>query len=378
MKIAIRKATIKDLKFFHKLRNEVSTRKNSFKTKYIKISSHNEWYKKNLLNKNLIFLVGLVNKQKIGFIRFYKKKKITTISIAIAQKYRDRGYGSIFLKKSENFLKEKIKVIAIIKNGNKASIRFFEKNNYKILKRGKNHLKYYKKINFLTIQKRVLICVAHPDDETIGCGGAIAHHVKNKDKVYCIYMTDGVGARFSRIKNSLINERKKNSKLAAKILGFEWLSDYCGNFPDNGMDKVKLLEVVKKIEIVKQKIKPHIIYTHNPHDLNVDHRIVAAATLTAFRPQAKEVWNKILAFEIPSSTDFAYFKKNKVFQPNYFLDIRKFWAKKKKALQAYATEIKKFPNSRSLKGIEILSKFRGIQNGLEQAEAFQILKHIKK
>ena len=45
------------------------------------------------------------------------------------------------------------------------------------------------------MKKRVLICVAHPDDKTIGCGGAIAHHIKDKDKVYCLYMTDGVGAR---------------------------------------------------------------------------------------------------------------------------------------------------------------------------------------
>lgn len=228
------------------------------------------------------------------------------------------------------------------------------------------------------MKKRVLICVAHPDDETIGCGGAIAHHVKDKDKVYCIYMTDGVGARYSKTKDKLIHQRKKNSQLAAKILGFKWLSDYCGNFPDNGMDKVKLLDVVKKIEKAKKKIIPHIIYTHNPHDLNVDHKIVAEATLIAFRPQAKEVWKKILAFEIPSSTDFAYFKKNKIFQPNYFLDIKKYWNKKKKALQAYKTEIKKFPNSRSLKGIEILSKFRGLQNGLSQAEAFQILKDISR
>jgi LmbE family N-acetylglucosaminyl deacetylase len=228
------------------------------------------------------------------------------------------------------------------------------------------------------MKKRVLICVAHADDETIGCGGAIAHHVKNKDKVYCIYMTNGVGARHFKTKDNLINQRKKNSLLAAKILGFEWLSNYCGDFPDNAMDKVKLLDVVKIIEKAKKKIMPHIIYTHNPHDLNVDHRTVAEATLIAFRPQAKEIWEKILALEIPSSTDFAYFKKNNTFQPNYFLDIKKYWNKKKKALLSYKKEIKKFPNSRSLKGIEILSKFRGMQNGLEQAEGFQILKKIKR
>jgi|LakMenEpi03Aug12_release.lakeMendotaPanAssembly.Ray.scaffolds.fasta_scaffold463227_1 LmbE family N-acetylglucosaminyl deacetylase len=226
------------------------------------------------------------------------------------------------------------------------------------------------------MKKRILICVAHSDDETIGCGGAIAHHVKSKDKVYCIYMTDGVGARYSNSKDNLIYQRKKNSQLASKILGFEWLADCCGNFPDNALDKVKLLDVVKIIEKAKKKISPHIIYTHNPHDLNIDHRVVAEATLTAFRPQAKEIWEKILAFEIPSSTDFAYFKKNKNFDPNYFLDIKKHWKKKKRALLAYKKEIKIFPNSRSLKGIEILSKFRGLQNGLPQAEAFQILKEL--
>ena len=228
------------------------------------------------------------------------------------------------------------------------------------------------------MKKRILICVDNPDDETIGCGGAIAHHVKGKDRVYCIYMTDGVGARYSKTKDHLIYQRNKNSLLASKILGFKWLLDCCGNFPDNGMDKAKFLDVVKKIEKAKKKIRPHIIYTHNPQDLNIDHRVVAEATLTAFRPQAKEIWKKILAFEVPSSTDFAYFKKNKIFQPNYFLDIKKYWNKKKRALQAYKTEIKKFPNSRSLKGIEILSKFRGMQNGLEQAEGFQILKQIKR
>ena len=228
------------------------------------------------------------------------------------------------------------------------------------------------------MNKKILICVAHPDDETIGCGGAIVHHINSNDKVYCIYMTNGISARHSKIKDTLIHRRKENALLASKILGFKWLLDCCGDFPDNGMDKVKLLDVVKIIEKAKRKIMPHIIYTHNPHDLNVDHRVVAEATLTAFRPQTKEVWKKILAFEIPSSTDFAYFKKNNTFQPNYFLDIKKYWNKKKKALLAYKKEIKKYPNSRSLKGIEILSKFRGIQNGLEQAEGFQILKQIKR
>jgi LmbE family N-acetylglucosaminyl deacetylase len=229
----------------------------------------------------------------------------------------------------------------------------------------------------MIIKKSILVVIAHPDDETIGCGGAISNHVKNGDKVHCVYMSDGVSSREKKKNDLLINKRKNNAIRAAKILGFKWLFEFSGRFSDNKMDNVSLLKIVKVIEDIKKKINPHIIYTHFPYDLNVDHQAVANATMTAFRPQSDERWEKILSFEIPSSTDFAYFK-NKSFSPNYFININKFWKKKKKALLCYGNEIKKYPNSRSLKGIEILSRLRGVESGLNQAEAFQILREIRR
>ena len=161
--------------------------------------------------------------------------------------------------------------------------------------------------------KTIMIIVAHPDDETIGCGGAIAHHSKNNDKVFCIYMTDGISSRLKSRNKSLITERKKNSHLASKILGFKWLYNLCGDFPDNSIDKINILKIIKLIEKAKKKINPDIIYTHHPYDLNIDHQIVSKAVLTAFRPLAKERWNKIITFEIPSATDYAYYKDEKNF-----------------------------------------------------------------
>ena len=98
--------------------------------------------------------------------------------------------------------------------------------------------------------------------------------------------------------------RLKNSIKASKILGFNWIN-IDKNFDDNEMDKVSLLSVIKVIEKVKEKIQPDIIYTHYDKDLNIDHRIVSQAVLTAFRPMKDEKLEKIFFFEVLSATDYS-------------------------------------------------------------------------
>ena len=135
MKIKIRKASIKDAIFFYELRNEKSARNNFFNKKNIKYNDHLKWYKKKIKKKNTIFLVALINNsEKIGTIRYETEKIFTNISINISKKFRNLGYGSKIIKNSEKFLKKKLIIISRIKNNNKASIKIFTKNNYKVIK----------------------------------------------------------------------------------------------------------------------------------------------------------------------------------------------------------------------------------------------------
>ena len=224
---------------------------------------------------------------------------------------------------------------------------------------------------------KILICVAHPDDETIGCGGTIRKHFLNKDKIYCLSLTDGVSAR-KNSSDKKIREREKNSFIAAKILGFNWVREKSKKFMDNRLDDVNLLDIIKHIEIVKKKINPNLIFTHNSTDLNIDHRKVFESVITAFRPQPKESWEKIYTFEIPSATDYRNLKNIKSFQPNSYVDISKTWVSKFKALKAYKSEIKKEPHSRSLGGIKTLAKLRGYESGTKMAEAFELVKELKR
>lgn len=221
--------------------------------------------------------------------------------------------------------------------------------------------------------KKILVVVAHPDDETIGMGGVIRRHIQNGDQVSIISMTDGVGSR-NKVETRDVLMRKEAANQAAKILGFSWLKQH--EFEDNCLDKYSLLEVVKCIEFAKKQICPDIVYTHSGSDLNIDHRIVGSAVLTAFRPVPDEACSEIRVFEIASATDYGHNSFTGEFNPNLFVNIEDTWQSKEDALKAYSLEMREYPHSRSFEGIKTLAKIRGCQVGLRMAEAFQVLRKI--
>tara|TARA_B100001057_G_C22601089_1_gene852815 strand:+ start:159 stop:848 length:690 start_codon:yes stop_codon:yes gene_type:complete len=222
-------------------------------------------------------------------------------------------------------------------------------------------------------KKRVLVIVAHSDDESFGCGGLIKKLSLKKNIVKVISFTNGISSRKNQKINE-IKERKKSAINASKVLGFKWLAQY--DYPDNELDKVSLLKIIQIIEGYKKKFKPHIVITHNFSDLNIDHRKIAEGTLTAFRPEPNEILEKFLTFEIPSATDFRVLKSKKNFLPNYFVNIENVFKYKLDAIKCYKKEIKKYPHSRSIGGVKNLNKVRGNQAGLKYAEAFEIIRQI--
>ena len=222
---------------------------------------------------------------------------------------------------------------------------------------------------------KILVVAAHPDDETIGCGGAIARHVSEGDEVGIITLTNGVSARVGANKKDELNRRDAAEK-AMNLLGAKWIGQ--GDFSDNGMDKNPLLEIIKYIEDSKETFYPDIIYTHTPHDLNIDHRVTTSAVLTAFRPQPEESYQEIRLFEEPSSSDFTTESLHGSFAPNLFIDITNFITFKMEALKFYDTEMREYPHSRSYMNVETVAKYRGASVGIPLAEAFQIVRSIQR
>ncbi|MBE0351606.1 PIG-L deacetylase family protein [Pseudoalteromonas lipolytica] len=215
---------------------------------------------------------------------------------------------------------------------------------------------------------QVLIIAAHPDDEALGCAGTIAKHIAEGDIVSILFMTNGVSSRGGFDKNDEIVRASAMEK-AISTLGVK--NSQFFNFPDNQMDSVPLLEIVKAIETAIIQYKPSIIYTHFAYDLNIDHQLTHQAVMTACRPVKGCSVKKILSFEILSSTEWKS-TCHPDFKAQYIVDITKFWNKKLQALDCYQEELRNFPHSRSLRCIEALATLRGASHGFEKAEAFQV------
>lgn len=218
---------------------------------------------------------------------------------------------------------------------------------------------------------KVHIIAAHPDDEVLGCGIAIARHADAGDAVTVSFLTDGVGARGNAGAEDA-RQRKADAERAAAILGIADLRFH--DFPDNALDSLPLLHVVRAVEEDAAAIDAEIVYMHHGSDLNIDHIIAAKAALTCYRPLPGASAARMLAFETPSATGWDF--GNTPFTPNVFIDGEASIERKVAALEAYRAEIRPFPHARSGDCLRARARYWGSLMGLAAAEPFMLVRDI--
>ena len=234
----------------------------------------------------------------------------------------------------------------------------------------------------------ILVIIAHPDDEVLGMGGTILKHAKNGDRVTVAYLTTGITSRrsvnyktnpkYEPTKKQEANMRKQISELrsdAKKVCKFlKVKKTMFFDYPDNELDTISLLKIIKTVEKLVKETKPERIYTSHFGDLNIDHRIVYESVLTAVRPTELTV-KEILCFELLSSTEWSFSYE---FKPNYFIDIKNELENKIKAMKLYKNEIRKYPHPRSVESTKHTACKWGTVSGFFAAEAFQLIRKFEK
>jgi N-acetylglucosamine malate deacetylase 1 len=220
----------------------------------------------------------------------------------------------------------------------------------------------------------ILAICAHADDEAYGIAGTLARHAAHGDMVHLLFLADGVTARdvayepMRRVAE--IAARKAMAEAAARAMGAQ--PPCFLDLPDNRLDRLDLLDIVKPIEAVIAELRPATIYTNHANDLNVDHGIAHRAVLTACRPLPGFSVTALYAFETLSSTEWE--PDGAVFRPARYVDISGFTDAKMAAIRAYDAEMRAFPHPRSPEAVEALWRLRGAQAGLTAAEALVVVR----
>lgn len=203
----------------------------------------------------------------------------------------------------------------------------------------------------------VLAIGAHFDDLELGCGGALARHCQNGDKVVGFVATDSGFSNLEGVQLRKNETARQEAETASRIIGYDLALGRIPTFYLEYGEQIhcKLLKLIEENHI-------EMIYTHWVHDVHHDHRNLALATLHA----ARHV-NRIVMYRSN------WYSSEKEFCENFFVDITETWVAKEKAIRAYQSEM-----DRTGEAWLTYFKQEAVNNGLKigtaYAEAFQVVR----
>ena len=226
--------------------------------------------------------------------------------------------------------------------------------------------------------KKIMVVVAHPDDELLGLGATMHKLIQEyKVQTHVVILGEGITSRGDERNpeewEKELKIHKQNIKDAQAAIGYHSVSTH--DFPDNRFDTVALLDIIKVVEKEKEQFKPEIIFTHHGGDLNVDHQRTFEAVITATRPMKDEVVKTIITFETPSGTEWQGSSDPRRFIPNLFIEVSEEDVEAKiKGMENYEFEKRVWPHPRSPEALKSTCKERGVRVGKDFAENFSILR----
>jgi len=229
--------------------------------------------------------------------------------------------------------------------------------------------------------KKIMIVVAHPDDELLGLGASMNRLINEYGiNTNVIILGEGITSRSDiRDKDKWETElkiHKENIRSAQKSIGYHSVSVY--DLPDNRFDTIALLDIIKIVEKEKIAYQPDVIFTHHGGDVNIDHQRTFEAVITACRPMAHEKVKTIITFETSSGTEWQASSDPHRFTPNLFIECSKENLQTKiNGMENYEFEKREFPHPRSAEALTIQAQRWGIVVGCSLAEAFYVVRSIQ-
>ena len=181
----------------------------------------------------------------------------------------------------------------------------------------------------------VLVVAAHPDDEVLGVGATAARRAAAGDTVHLALLGEGITSRPGTDRTA-VGALQDDARAVAGMLGAKSVA--FGALPDNRFDTVALLDIVQRVE-----------------------------------GWVREVY----AFEVASSTEWAFGRLAAPFSPTVFEDAASTIDLKVACLERYRGEHRAFPHPRSGEALRVIARRWGSVVGLAYAEAFELIRSVR-
>lgn len=220
------------------------------------------------------------------------------------------------------------------------------------------------------MRERILVVAPHPDDETLGCGGALLRHKSEQDELHWLIIT-GMQVDFGFSQEQV---QRRECEIQEVVKSYDFSSVNNLRLPTTKLDTLSIGELISNISQVFQDVQPEALYLPYRGDAHTDHQIVFDAVTACTKWFRHPSIRRVLAYETLSETDLSLNPDANGFRPNVFVNITSFLEEKLAIMETYATETGEFPFPRSGQALRALAALRGVACGYQAAEGFMLLK----
>ncbi|MFO0574387.1 MAG: PIG-L deacetylase family protein [Polyangia bacterium] len=205
--------------------------------------------------------------------------------------------------------------------------------------------------------KRVLVLSPHIDDGEFGCGGTVARLSREGHEVfYAAFSTAEASVPPGYPSDVLEREVRE----ATPHLGIDPGRVIIYRYEVRKLPEHRQ-EILEEMVHIRRDIAPDVVFLPCSHDLHQDHETITREGLRAFRN------GTLLGYEMP--------RNNITFSAqSFFVLTEDDVAAKIRALKCY--ESQKFRGYTDERYIRALATTRGVQIGVELAEAFEVLRWV--
>lgn len=222
------------------------------------------------------------------------------------------------------------------------------------------------------MSNKILFVSAHPDDETLGCGGTI---LKYKDEGCQIFWLITTNKRDPFGEGKAIYEtRQVEIKKVSDTYGFSKLFKL--DFPSQSLDEIPRRDIIGKVSEVIKAVEPHTIFVPNRSDAHSDHRNTFESVYSCTKNFRYPFVKRVLMYETMSETEFSAAIPENAFTPNVFIDVTKYGDEKLEIMKNYESEVMEDYFPRSINAIKAQMTYRGSRIGKKYAEAFILVFEI--